>query len=192
MIILPRFASTLALLSLALFGTNYQPVSAQTETPQTNTTTISPNMVGDFVIESPTKNDLIFKIGDTMKIKWDQTPKNLPRPNNVTLELRYGVWPDVSKWYTIASEIPNNGSYDWKIPENQFVHKDYMLKISTLQTRPALIRDKVTDFRFSIILGTMIINGEIIWSNAASSMHSPIQLDAGAYIGLVSLILFNL
>ncbi len=125
--------------------------------------------IGDFIFSNPNEKKAppLVPAGSKYRLEWFTQPKTLADPNNVTLEWRSGIWPDVSKWTVIASEVPNMGYFDWDIPQN-LARDNYIVKISTKQKQPQ-IRDRVTT-PIKIYQSRDPINGELVIPDSATNM----------------------
>ena len=91
---------------------------------------------GFFYFKTPSDNQKapsFVAAGDAYRIEWTSKPMN---PDTVTLEVRQGAWNDdcddgcVGKFIVIASNITNEGYFDWVVPENA-VPDHYIFKISS-------------------------------------------------------------
>jgi hypothetical protein len=64
--------------------------------------------------------------GNTLTINWGATTDNNTLPSNpITLEYNYG-----SGWNTIATGLPNSGSYTWSIPSGQTASSNYQIRMT--------------------------------------------------------------
>ena len=91
---------------------------------------------GFFYFEEPSNNQktpALVAAGDAYRIKWNSKPMEAA---TVTLESRQGRWDSscddgcVGKFIVIASNITNEGYFDWVVPENA-VPDYYIFKISS-------------------------------------------------------------
>lgn len=123
----------------------------------------------------------IFKTGNKYMIKWSSV--NIPSTQNVRITLRYvqndPTYPggkNIEEW--IAAETPNNGSYEWKVPEvyglgmdesafrvkvdeiaNQPTYSDYSDNTFTIKLGESNPNLKIT----SPVVGTNYVTGQIVF-----------------------------
>ncbi|MFW5800302.1 MAG: Ser-Thr-rich GPI-anchored membrane family protein, partial [Spirochaetota bacterium] len=71
-------------------------------------------------IISPEASDE-WEILGTYEIKW----KGIESVEKVDIEL----WKNTEKMYTLANDKNNDGTYEWKVPENTIIADDYKIKI---------------------------------------------------------------
>ncbi|KAL4902530.1 Ser-Thr-rich glycosyl-phosphatidyl-inositol-anchored membrane family-domain-containing protein [Aspergillus multicolor] len=70
------------------------------------------------------KDGYSFTAGEATTLTWDPSTEG-----TVTLKLQYGDVLTSSSGTTIASSIPNSGSYTWSVPSDIDDHSDYTIEI---------------------------------------------------------------
>lgn len=178
-----NFAQLLTLLALAII---YPVARAQTIDPSPapptatgpDNTGKSSTGIGDFIFDTPvpTNSKVFISAGDSYRIVWHTQPSTLADPGTITLQYRYGVYPNVQKFVVIADTIANLGYYDWPVPTTVYPGS-YIFQISTSQLAPQ-IRNRTSQL-VTIYTPMTPANGSFYYNDVSRSELSWVLMACG-------------
>ncbi|KAI3661376.1 hypothetical protein MP638_007171 [Amoeboaphelidium occidentale] len=148
--------------------------------------------IGHYVFKTPderSKKPYLVKVGETFRLEWKVLENDVKKPALISLRWRQGRWPNVSGWFDVAKDIPNELYYDWDVPKNQ-APGYYVFQIRSNKTADLQVVD-ATSIGINVYTGTPIVNGQIIYpDNSGNSLLDQVVLHS-VVIFYVTYVLFQ-